>query len=66
MTLKIGPYALQDFTLFYTLRYGFLPSKIAFMALRAWEDPSRGAWPPHFRADQSPDIGAAETKPPYS
>jgi len=49
---KIGPYALQDFTLFYILRYGFLPSKIAFMALHAWEDASRGAWPPHFRADQ--------------
>ena len=49
---KIGPYALQDFTLFYTLRYGFPPSKIAFMALRTWEDPARGAWPPHFRDDQ--------------
>ena len=45
---KIGPYALQDFTLFYTLRYGFRPSKIAFMALHAWEDAARGAWPPHF------------------
>jgi NAD+ synthase (glutamine-hydrolysing) len=45
---KIGPYALQDFTLYYTLRFGFLPSKIAFMALHAWEDPARGAWPPHF------------------
>ena len=49
---KIGPYALQDFTLFYTLRYGFLPSKIAFMALHTWEDPARGAWPPHFREDR--------------
>ncbi len=49
---KIGPYALQDFTLFYTLRYGFLPSKIAFMALHTWEDPARGAWPPHFRDDR--------------
>ncbi len=48
----IGPYALQDFTLFYILRHGFLPSKIAFMALHAWEDASRGAWPPHFRADR--------------
>ena len=48
----IGPYALQDFTLFYTLRYGFLPSKIAFLALRAWEDPDRGPWPPHFQPDQ--------------
>ena len=49
---KIGPYALQDFTLFYTLRYGFLPSKIAFMALNTWEDPERGSWPPHFREDR--------------
>ena len=45
---KIGPYALQDFTLFYLLRYGFRPSKVAFLALRAWEDTSRGAWPPGF------------------
>ena len=45
---KIGPYALQDFTLFYTLRYGFPPSKIAFMALHTWEDAARGDWPPHF------------------
>jgi len=45
---QIGPYALQDFTLFYTLRYGFPPSKIAFLALQAWEDAERGGWPPHF------------------
>jgi NAD+ synthase (glutamine-hydrolysing) len=45
---KIGPYALQDFNLFYTLRYGFPPSKVAFLALQAWEDAARGAWPPHF------------------
>jgi NAD+ synthase (glutamine-hydrolysing) len=49
---KIGPYALQDFTLFYILRYGFVPSKIAFMALQVWEDADRGEWPPHFRADR--------------
>jgi NAD+ synthase (glutamine-hydrolysing) len=49
---KIGPYALQDFTLFHILRYGFAPSKIAFMALHAWEDPARGDWPPHFHADR--------------
>jgi NAD+ synthase (glutamine-hydrolysing) len=49
---QIGPYALQDFTLFYILRYGFLPSKIAFMALQTWEDAARGAWPPHFRPEQ--------------
>jgi NAD+ synthase (glutamine-hydrolysing) len=42
---KIGPYALQDFTLFYTLRHGFRPSKIAFLALQAWGDAGRGDWP---------------------
>lgn len=49
---KIGPYALQDFTLFHVLRYGFVPSKIAFMALHTWEDPERGFWPLHFDADR--------------
>ena len=29
----VGPYALQDFNLFYTTRYGFTPSKIAFLEL---------------------------------
>ena len=45
---QIGPYALQDFNLFYTLRYGFPPSKIAFLALHAWEDAAKGDWPPGF------------------
>jgi NAD+ synthase (glutamine-hydrolysing) len=44
----IGPYALQDFNLYYTLRHGFVPSKIAFLALHAWEDANRGEWPPGF------------------
>ena len=44
----IGPYALQDFNLFYTLRYGFRPSKIAFLALHAWGDKDSGFWAPDF------------------
>ncbi|GAN60899.1 NAD(+) synthase [Acetobacter cibinongensis] len=44
----IGPYALHDFTLFYVLRYGFTPSRIAFMALHAWQDAQAGQWPPNF------------------
>ena len=44
----IGPYELQDFTLFYTLRFGFRPSKIAFLALHAWRDVELGSWPPAF------------------
>ncbi|WP_420036333.1 NAD(+) synthase [Streptomyces sp. cg28] len=45
---KIGPYALHDFTLFYVLRYGLRPTKIAFMAWHAWRDATAGAWPPGF------------------
>jgi NAD+ synthase (glutamine-hydrolysing) len=45
---SVGPYELQDFHLYHTLRYGFRPSKVAFMALHAWSDPSRGQWPPGF------------------
>jgi NAD+ synthase (glutamine-hydrolysing) len=41
----VGPYALQDFNLYYTLRYGFAPSKIAYLAEHAWADPHAGAWP---------------------
>jgi len=44
----IGPYALHDFALFHILRYGFRPSKIAFLAERAWADADAGAWPPGF------------------
>lgn len=32
----IGPYALQDFNLYYTLRFGYTPQKIAFLAWNAW------------------------------
>jgi NAD+ synthase (glutamine-hydrolysing) len=45
---KIGPYALQDFSLFQVLRYGFRPSKVAFLAWHAWRDESAGAWPVGF------------------
>jgi NAD+ synthase (glutamine-hydrolysing) len=42
---KIGPYALQDFNLYYITRYGFRPSKVAFLSHHAWSDAGRGAWP---------------------
>ena len=56
---KIGPYALQDFSLFYILRYGFPPSKVAFMALHTWEDATRGAWPPHFPPERRKEYDLA-------
>jgi NAD+ synthase (glutamine-hydrolysing) len=41
----IGPYELQDFHIYYLTRYGFRPSRIAFLSHHAWNDASRGAWP---------------------
>jgi len=41
----VGPYALQDFNLYYMTRYGMAPSKIAFLAWSAWHDAEHGAWP---------------------
>ena len=34
---SVGPYALQDFNLYYLTRLGFRPSKIAFLAWNAEE-----------------------------
>jgi len=48
----VGPYSLQDFTLFHVLRNGFPPSRIAFLALHAWADAEVGAWPPGFDEDR--------------
>lgn len=42
---SVGPYALQDFTLYHVLRRGYRPSKIAFLALHAWADAEAGDWP---------------------
>jgi NAD+ synthase (glutamine-hydrolysing) len=45
---KIGPYNLTDFYLHHIVRYGQLPSKVAFLAWHAWRDRSHGAWPAGF------------------
>jgi NAD+ synthase (glutamine-hydrolysing) len=41
----VGPYELQDFHLYYISRFGFRPSKVAFLAYQAWSDRKRGVWP---------------------
>ena len=41
----IGPYELQDFNLYYILRYGFPPPKVAFLSYCSWHDVSQGNWP---------------------
>ncbi len=45
---KVGPYELQDFTLYYVTRFGLRPSKIAYLAWRAWRDLEAGTWPPGY------------------
>ncbi len=33
---KVGPYALQDFTLFFLTRFGFAPAKIYYLLIQTW------------------------------
>ncbi len=55
----IGPYALQDFNLYYLTRFGYRPSKIAYLSWNAWSDAEAGPWPPHLPASahRSYDLG---------
>jgi NAD+ synthase (glutamine-hydrolysing) len=41
----LGPFELQDFFLYYTSRFGFRPSRVAFLAECAWTDRRHGVWP---------------------
>lgn len=41
----IGPYELQDFNNFYITRFGYLPTKVAFLEYCAWKDKAQGIWP---------------------
>jgi NAD+ synthase (glutamine-hydrolysing) len=59
---KVGPYVLQDFSLFNVLRYGFRPSKIAFLAWHVWSDPERGDWPAGFPEDKRPTYSLKEIR----
>src|SRR5437660_9212905 len=58
----VGPYALQDFNLFYTTRYGFAPSKIAYLSWHAWRDPEGGVWPPSIPANARRAYALGEIK----
>jgi NAD+ synthase (glutamine-hydrolysing) len=59
---KVGPYVLQDFSLFQVLRYGFRPSKVAFLAWHAWSDPQRGDWPAGFPYHKRPAYSLKEIR----
>lgn len=59
---KVGPYVLQDFSLFQVLRYGFRPSKVAFLAWHAWSDAGRGDWPAGYPDDDRPEYPLSEIR----
>jgi len=58
----VGPYVLQDFSLYQVLRYGFRPSKVAFLTWHAWNDAERGDWPAGYPADKRPAYSLAEIR----
>lgn len=41
----LGPYELQDFNLYYILRFGFPPPRVAFLSYCAWHARDEGLWP---------------------
>ncbi len=59
---KVGPYVLQDFSLYHVLRYGFRPSKIAFLAWHAWSDPEHGHWPLGYPLDKRPSYSLKDIR----
>jgi NAD+ synthase (glutamine-hydrolysing) len=58
----IGPYALQDFNLYYLTRYGYRPSKIAYLSWHAWKDAKAGSWPPNIPESAHRSYELAEIK----
>ncbi|MDT5240484.1 MAG: hypothetical protein QOD97_2682, partial [Mycobacterium sp.] len=58
----VGPYVLQDFSLYQVLRYGFRPSKVAFLAWHAWSDAERGDWPAGYPAHKRPAYSLADIR----
>jgi NAD+ synthase (glutamine-hydrolysing) len=58
----VGPYELQDFFLYYVLRFGYPPSKVAFLAQHAWGDRERGTWPDLIPPERRNEYSLAEIK----
>jgi NAD+ synthase (glutamine-hydrolysing) len=58
----IGPYELQDFNLYYVTRFGFRPSRIAYLACNAWSDVMRGSWPVNIPAEGRRSYSAVQIK----
>ena len=58
----VGPFELQDFNLYQITRYGFRPSKVAFLSHHAWGDASRGRWPDSIPAPERREYDLASIK----
>lgn len=58
----VGPYELQDFFLYYILRFGYRPSKVAFLAHHAWHDREWGTWPDLIPQERRHEYSLAEIK----
>jgi NAD+ synthase (glutamine-hydrolysing) len=59
---KIGPYELQDFNLYYISRYGFRPSKVAYLSAHAWDNKLEGTWPEGMKPEQHNEYDLATIK----
>ena len=58
----VGPYELQDFFLYYTVRFGYSPGKVAFLAQHAWSDRAAGSWPELIPEERRHEYSLAEIK----
>jgi NAD+ synthase (glutamine-hydrolysing) len=58
----VGPYEIQDFFLYYTVRFGYPPSKVAYLAQHAWGDRSAGSWPDLIPVDGRHEYTLGELK----
>jgi NAD+ synthase (glutamine-hydrolysing) len=58
----VGPYELQDFFLYYVLRFGYRPSKLAYLASYAWGHRDRGDWPDLIPEDRRNEYSLEEIK----
>jgi NAD+ synthase (glutamine-hydrolysing) len=58
----VGPFELQDFFLYYSMRFGFCPSKVAFLARHAWGDRDAKRWPDLIPPERRNEYSLAEIK----
>jgi NAD+ synthase (glutamine-hydrolysing) len=58
----VGPYELQDFFLYWTVRFGYRPGKVAWLAHHAWGDRTHGRWPDLIPPERRNEYSLAEIK----